>query len=68
MEVCVCSDKSLTGRLAAEHGASVIQDALKRKGKCNVVLATGASQFEVRPRGSSFSPYLPKDIVICDRC
>jgi glucosamine-6-phosphate deaminase len=47
MEVCICSNKSLTGQLAAEHGANVIQSVLRRKGECNVVLATGASQFEM---------------------
>jgi glucosamine-6-phosphate deaminase len=52
MEVCICSNKSLTGQLAAEHGANVIQSVLRRKGECNVVLATGASQFEVRACGS----------------
>ncbi|XP_062503761.1 glucosamine-6-phosphate deaminase-like [Corticium candelabrum] len=47
MNVCVSGTKDLCGRLAAEHGAVLIQDAIQTRGECNVILATGASQFEM---------------------
>lgn len=35
------------GRAAAAHGAAVIRDALAKRGEANIIVATGASQFEV---------------------
>ena len=47
MNVIVCKDKEELGRLAAERGAALIRRALEKKGKANIILATGASQFEM---------------------
>ena len=51
----------LAGKIAASYGATQIARAIACKGECNVVLATGASQFEVSGRGygtpASWNPY-----------
>jgi glucosamine-6-phosphate deaminase len=47
MEVKICPSKDDLGRQAAADGARVIRDALQQQGVANVILATGASQFEM---------------------
>jgi glucosamine-6-phosphate deaminase len=39
--------KSETGEAAAAFGAQAISDAIARRGLANIVIATGASQFEM---------------------
>ena len=47
MEVTIVDTKAELGRLAAREGAETIRKALRRDGEANVILATGASQFEL---------------------
>lgn len=47
MDVIVCRDKSDLGRRAAADGAEAIRCALESRGEVNVIVATGASQFEM---------------------
>ena len=47
MEVSVFDTKAALGRAAAKKGASLISEAIARKGKASIILATGASQFEM---------------------
>jgi len=47
MKVIISKDKQELGRRAAAEGAALIQRAIEKKGEANIVLATGASQFEM---------------------
>jgi glucosamine-6-phosphate deaminase len=47
MNVEIRPDKAALGRRAAADGAAAIRSALTSRGECTVVLATGASQFEM---------------------
>ncbi len=47
MDVIVCKDKEELGRKAARRGADFIRQAVAEKGKATIILATGASQFEM---------------------
>ena len=47
MEVIVCDTKDELGRRAAADGAELIRSAVAARGRANVILATGASQFEM---------------------
>ena len=47
MEVKVLNSKSALGAEAAGKGVTYIIQALKEKGSANIILATGASQFEM---------------------
>src|SRR4051794_22905461 len=47
MNVNVSSDKLELGRRAAADGASRIRQAIAARGRANVIVATGASQFEM---------------------
>ena len=47
-KVVISSTKTLNGAVAATYGADLVAKAIKANGKANVILATGASQFEVR--------------------
>ncbi|WP_319561979.1 glucosamine-6-phosphate deaminase [Marispirochaeta sp.] len=47
MNISVSDDKQETGFLAAEKGAQMINEAIKKKGHATIILATGASQFEM---------------------
>lgn len=47
MEVKVFKDKAGMGKAAAAAGAEVIRQALAARGKANIIVATGASQFEM---------------------
>ena len=47
MEVAVFDTKAALGKAAAKKGASLISEAITRKGKASIIVATGASQFEM---------------------
>jgi glucosamine-6-phosphate deaminase len=47
MERCVFADKEAMGAAAAAVAAEQIKAAIADKGRANIILATGASQFEV---------------------
>jgi glucosamine-6-phosphate deaminase len=47
LEVVVRETKVDSGRLAAERGAASIRDAIRARGEAFIILATGASQFEL---------------------
>ena len=46
-KVVVSTTKELSGEVAARYGASIIAKAIAERGSANVILATGASQFEM---------------------
>ena len=50
MNVQVFSDKQQMGARAASDGAALIRHALATRGAANLILATGASQFEMMAR------------------
>ncbi|HYV34131.1 MAG TPA: glucosamine-6-phosphate deaminase [Gemmataceae bacterium] len=47
MKIVIARDKMELGTRAAEDGAERIRNALAARGKANVIVATGASQFEM---------------------
>jgi glucosamine-6-phosphate deaminase len=47
MRIIVCPDKGELGQKAAADGAALIRGAIKDRGAANIILATGASQFEM---------------------
>jgi glucosamine-6-phosphate deaminase len=47
MQVIKCDDKQELGRRAADEGAQAINAAIERDGGAGIIVATGASQFEV---------------------
>ena len=47
MKVSICSTKADLGKRAAQNGANLIRNAIRSKGSANIILATGASQFEM---------------------
>ena len=47
MKVVISKSKAEMGQLAAESGAATIKNAISKRGIANVILATGASQFEM---------------------
>ena len=47
MKVIIERNKKELGRRAADLGAALIRKALKKKGHANIIVATGASQFEM---------------------
>jgi glucosamine-6-phosphate deaminase len=47
MEVVICKTKQEVGQRAGRDGAELIRETLRRRGSANLILATGASQFEV---------------------
>lgn len=47
MKTCVLPDQIAMGQQAARDGAALIRAALAKRGSANIVVATGASQFEV---------------------
>lgn len=47
MEITISKNKKELGKVAADKGASLINEAIMLNGKANLILATGASQFEV---------------------
>lgn len=47
MKVQVLEDKDKLGQAAARHGAQKIREAIDARGEANIIVATGASQFEM---------------------
>jgi glucosamine-6-phosphate deaminase len=47
MKLEVAKSKQELGRCAAEHGANLLRSALRENGVANIIVATGASQFEM---------------------
>jgi glucosamine-6-phosphate deaminase len=43
----ISGSKNVMGQRAAEHGANLLRQALKSKGSARIIVATGASQFEM---------------------
>jgi glucosamine-6-phosphate deaminase len=47
MEIIISDDKVTLGKKAAMKGAEIIRQAIKENGEANIIVATGASQFEM---------------------
>ncbi len=47
MNVIISKTKKELGYKAAENGTKLINEAIKKNGKANIIVATGASQFEM---------------------
>jgi len=47
MEIVISKTKQVLGKKAAQMGAELIRKAILDKGKANIIVATGASQFEM---------------------
>jgi glucosamine-6-phosphate deaminase len=47
MKIEISETKQELGKLAAEKGAELIREAIQKNGKANIIVATGASQFEM---------------------
>ena len=47
MKIEISETKQELGKLAAEKGAELIRKAIQKNGKANIIVATGASQFEM---------------------
>jgi glucosamine-6-phosphate deaminase len=47
LKVVIESNKKRLGALAATHGAAVLRRAIRSKGRANIIVAPGASQFEM---------------------
>ncbi|MFC4221255.1 glucosamine-6-phosphate deaminase [Flagellimonas marina] len=47
MEILISANKTTLGKKAAKQGVLLIQKAISAKGKANIIVATGASQFEM---------------------
>jgi len=47
MEIIISQTKQALGKKAAQQGADLIRKAIKQNGVANIIVATGASQFEM---------------------
>ena len=47
MEIIISNTKKELGKKAARKGAELIRKAISERGKANIIVATGASQFEM---------------------
>jgi glucosamine-6-phosphate deaminase len=47
LNIDIAETKQESGRRAAKHGAKLLKDAVARNGSANIIVATGASQFEM---------------------
>jgi glucosamine-6-phosphate deaminase len=47
MEIIISETKQVLGKKAAQKGAAIIRQAISKRGKANIIVATGASQFEM---------------------
>lgn len=47
MEIIISETKQILGKKAAQMGAKLIRKAILSKGKANIIVATGASQFDM---------------------
>ena len=47
MKIVILENKQILGKVAAQKGAELIRKAIFERGKANIIVATGASQFEM---------------------
>jgi glucosamine-6-phosphate deaminase len=47
MDIAIMSDKRQMGKAAAAAGAAGVREAIAKRGTANIIVATGASQFEM---------------------
>jgi glucosamine-6-phosphate deaminase len=47
MDVKIMPDKAQMGKAAAATGAALVREAIAQRGTANIIVATGASQFEM---------------------
>jgi glucosamine-6-phosphate deaminase len=47
MNIVIEKRKRLSGQRAAGHGADLIRNAIRKRGEANLIVATGASQFDM---------------------
>lgn len=47
MEIIISESKQILGKKAAQTGAGIIRNAILERGRANIIVATGASQFEM---------------------
>ena len=47
MEIIISETRQILGKKAAQMGAKLIRNAILNKGKANIIVATGASQFDM---------------------
>lgn len=47
MEIIISQTKQELGKQAAQKGAEFIRNAIAERGEANIIVATGASQFEM---------------------
>lgn len=47
MNVSIHKDRKISGKAAAEFGANKIREAIAKRGYANIIVATGASQFDM---------------------
>jgi glucosamine-6-phosphate deaminase len=47
MDIVIMPDKRALGKSAASAGAALLRNALRQRGTANIIVATGASQFEM---------------------
>jgi glucosamine-6-phosphate deaminase len=47
MDIVIMPDKRALGKAAASAGAALLRGALRQRGEANIIVATGASQFEM---------------------
>src|SRR6266536_2922132 len=47
MKIVIADSKPDLGKQAAQHGADLVRRAIKKNGVANIIVATGASQFEM---------------------
>src|SRR4030042_442149 len=47
MRLIICDSKEELGKRAGSDGAEQIRQAIRERGQANIILATGASQFEM---------------------
>jgi glucosamine-6-phosphate deaminase len=47
LKIVICQSKHELGQRAAQQAATALRDAIEKNGEANVIVATGASQFEM---------------------
>ena len=47
MEIIIHPDRAESGRAAAKYGAELLRTAIEEQGRASIIVATGASQFEM---------------------
>lgn len=47
MRIVVANDRKELGKFVAEQATEILKSCLQQEGECNIVVATGSSQFEV---------------------